>query len=185
MRNQSHSRAAADALIGLFAVLLLMPNSASAQDDLVRQCTQLTAQECFKLHEKESDAIREAYNAQQMGVIGRGAVRPDPVKGQFDLWQDNLDGKFYSVWAGYFFPDPRDGSLYVGLETDVSGKAYPPPVKAGPLSIISVIDGIVQLRTRAGTFAVYSGDGEAHPSVRIDHVTYFTFDLRTLKYVKR
>ena len=186
-RRSSPSATAARVAAIMFSLFIVRTSPAQDQDPL-KDCTalKLTPIECARKHEKEFDAIQEDYSRQHLGVIERDGLRDGPVKGPFDTWQDYFDGKLTTVWAGYYFPDPRDGTLFVGLgESDVNGKEYPSPVKAGPLRIISVIDGIVQLRTRAGTFAVYSGDGEAHPSVRIDHVTYFTFDLRTLKYVKR
>ena len=178
----------ATSLSFLAIISLLMVKSAEAQDDILKDCAKLTVIECSRKHAKELDAIDQGVFEKGLGVIARGGSRNGPVKGDFNGWYDYIDGKLITVWAGYYFPDPRGGTLFVDVEGDGgdgNGKEYPPPVKAGPIRIISVIDGIVQLRTRAGTFAVYSGDGEAHPSVRIDHVTYFTFDLRTLKYVKR
>jgi len=137
----------------------------------------------------ESQSVGYAQNSQSSGTsilpqyqLGINDKETD-VAGDHGIFCNNwvgiVDGKPYSVVAGYEYSDPLQGMLVIVTEY---GKPHiPTPTATGPICIISEKEDILTLRSTAGRYERVDQD-EKESYVTSPGNMIYHFNVRTGKF---
>ena len=108
-------------------------------------------------------------------ILGDGLYPPT------SSWRGYVNGELITTAGSALIRDPLQGVVFIAnLEVGIStSKTYPTPRATGPVKIVAESNGVLTLKSVAGTYEVYHKDTNTRESVKVPGGTTYYFDVKT------